>query len=506
MRLDNANHNRPKKASFGILPASRLATQTFNPIRDILENMELRPNPDKKMISLSVGDPTVFGNLKPDSAVVEAVREALDSGDHNGYVSSVGSAEARKAVAEHVATTSSPLSEDDVVICSGCSCALDLAISAVADTGDDILIPRPGFSLYSTLAVGLGIRVREYDLVPELGWEADLDHMESLIGPRTRAIIVNNPSNPCGSVYAEEHLRAILAVAEKHALPIIADEIYDYFAFPGHTFVPIASLTDVVPVLAAGGLTKRFLVPGWRLGWITIHDRHGALAAVRAGLKRLSQRIIGANTLVQGALPLILRETPASFFKETIDVVHRNAKLAYERLKAIPGLIPVMPQGAMYMMIKVDRDYLPSFRDDREVVEALVREQSVFCLPGACFNIGDYVRIVLTIPEHFMEEACERIEEFCLKHAHETLAERMLLDARAMSFEDEWAEEMIAKEARRKNSSSSSLSGDRTSPPRTLGALVQRTALAASAAAVLGGKKRMRPPPLLRRETVTRLV
>jgi len=215
-----------------------------------------------------------------------------------------------------VATTSSPLTEEDVVICSGCSCALDLAISAMADPGDNILIPRPGFPLYSTLAVGLGISVREYDLVPELGWQVDLDHMESLIGPRTRAIVVNNPSNPCGSVYSKAHLRAILGVAERHKVPIIADEIYDYFSFAGSTkFVPIASLTDMVPVLAAGGLTKRYLVPGWRLGWITIHDRHGALAEVRQGLKRLSQRIIGANTLVQGALPIILRETPASFFQ-----------------------------------------------------------------------------------------------------------------------------------------------------------------------------------------------
>ncbi len=225
-------------------------------------------------------------------------------------------------------------------------------------------IPRPGFSLYKTLAVGLGIEVREYDLIPESDWEADTEHMESLADENTRAVVVNNPSNPCGSVYSREHLRDILKVAERHRLPIIADEIYDHFVFrPGRRFVPIASLTETVPVLCCGGLTKRFLVPGWRLGWITIHDRNGILGRqVRSGLKALSQRIIGANTLVQGALPMILKETPQHFFDATVAVVRSNAELAFERLRAVPGLRPVMPAGAMYMMVGVDRDYLPSFK------------------------------------------------------------------------------------------------------------------------------------------------
>merc|ERR1719206_540547 len=231
------------------------------------------PNPEKKMISLSIGDPTVFGNLLPAKEVVDAVHAALDSQKCNGYGPSTGSVEARAAVAEHVSVPGGEVTSDDVILCSGCSCALDIAISTLADDGQNILVPRPGFPLYTTLSAGLGIQTREYDLLPDQDWMVDLLHMESLIDHNTAAIIVNSPSNPCGSVFSPAHLRQILDIAERHKVPIIADEIYDNFVFPGETYVPIASLTTTVPVLSCGGLTKRFLVPGWRMGWIVIYDR-----------------------------------------------------------------------------------------------------------------------------------------------------------------------------------------------------------------------------------------
>ena len=150
-----------------------------------------------------------------------------------------------------------------------------MSISALANPGDNILVPRPGFPLYKTLANGLGINTKEYNLLPLKGWECDLEHMEAMIDENTKAILVNNPSNPCGSVFSQDHLLQILALADKYKVPIIADEIYEHFVFSGagKKYVPMASLTTTVPVLSCGGLTKRYLVPGWRLGWITIHDR-----------------------------------------------------------------------------------------------------------------------------------------------------------------------------------------------------------------------------------------
>lgn len=219
----------------------------------------------------------------------------------------------------------------------------------------------------------------------------------------------------------EAHLTEILKIAEEYCLPIIADEIYEHFVFNGSEkpYTPIAKLSKNVPVLSCGGLTKRYLVPGWRLGWITIHERNGIFqeSGIRKGLHSLSQRIIGANTIVQGALPSILKETPASFFNETLDQIEANAKLAFEKLSQVPGLRPVMPSGAMYMMVGIDRaGFSKKFNNDLEIVEAMVTEQSVFCLPGKCFNIPNFFRIVLTVPQKFMTEACDRIAEFCEEH------------------------------------------------------------------------------------------
>jgi tyrosine aminotransferase len=335
-----------------------------------------------------------------------------------GYAPSTGYLEARKAVAEHIGDGIGP---EDVILCSGCSCSLDLCISAVANPGQNILVPLPGFPLYTTLANGLGIKTKEYNLIPENDWQVDLDHMESMIDENTVAILVNNPSNPCGSVFDEAHLTEILKIAEEHCLPIIADEIYEHFVFNGSEkpYTPIAKLSKNVPVLSCGGLTKRYLVPGWRLGWITLHDRNGIFqeSGIRKGLHSLSQRIIGANTIVQGALPSILKDTPASFFNETLDIIEANAKLSFEKLSQIPGLRPVMPSGAMYMMVGIDgAGFSKDFSNDLEIVEAMVTEQSVFCLPGKCFNIPNFFRIVLTVPGKLMAEACDRIAEFCEKH------------------------------------------------------------------------------------------
>merc|ERR1719507_101357 len=382
-----------------------------------METMEFTPNPEKKMISLALGDPTVYKNLNPAPEVVEAVRDSLIGGLRNGYGPSTGFVDARQAVADYVSVPGGQVTADDVILCSGCSCALDIAISTMADEGKNILVPRPGFPLYTTLSAGLGIETREYNLLPNQDWEVDLGHMESLIDKNTAAIIINSPSNPCGSVFSIKHLKDILAIAEKHKVPIIADEIYENFVFPGETYVPIASLTTTVPVLSCSGLTKRFLVPGWRIGWIIIYDKNHVFdQEIRRGLMCMSQRIIGSNTFIQGALPTILKNTPPSFFENTIKTVKKNADLAFRKLRKNPGLIPIMPRGAMYMMVKMDMERFPQFTSDLDFIEKLVSEESVYCLPGKCFNYPGYMRLVLTLPANLLEEALDRINEFCSRN------------------------------------------------------------------------------------------
>jgi tyrosine aminotransferase len=194
-----------------VVPASDVSKRTKNPIRAIVDNLKVQPNPDKSYISLALGDPTVFGNFKIDPICNESVANALHSYKANGYPPSMGYQFARESIAKKYSVPgSAPLTIQDVIIASGCSDALNLAIGVLCNEGQNILLPAPGFSLYETLATSKGVVPKFYRLLPEKNWEIDLDHLESLVDDKTACILVNNPSNPCGSNYSKEHLLKIL--------------------------------------------------------------------------------------------------------------------------------------------------------------------------------------------------------------------------------------------------------------------------------------------------------
>ncbi|KAJ3302142.1 hypothetical protein HDV03_005378 [Kappamyces sp. JEL0829] len=401
---------------YKVIPASIVSQRTRNPIRQIVDNLKVHPNPDKEFISLALGDPTTFGNLKIDQTCVEAVAAALHSYKANGYGPSIGLVAAREAIASHYNHADAPLTAKDVFITSGCSDAINIAIGALCNEGQNILLPMPGFSLYETLASSKGIECKFYRLLPEMQWEIDLAHLESLVDENTAAILVNNPSNPCGSNYSREHLESILKVAEKHGIPVISDEIYADMVFHDQVFYPMATVSNKVPILTCGGLAKRYLVPGWRVGWIFVHDPLNVMAQIRAGIVNLSQLIIGANSLVQAAIPQILA-TPAAFHQNTMRILEDNALLSIKLLSGIPGITVVAPQGAMYLMLQINIEEFKGIADDLDFVEKLAQEEAVLCLPGKCFRCpSPYVRIVFSSPIEKLDEAYQRIRSFCARH------------------------------------------------------------------------------------------
>eukprot|EP01113_Clastostelium_recurvatum_P021862 TRINITY_DN2595_c0_g2_i2.p1 TRINITY_DN2595_c0_g2~~TRINITY_DN2595_c0_g2_i2.p1 ORF type:complete len:466 (+),score=92.19 TRINITY_DN2595_c0_g2_i2:148-1398(+) len=403
------------------VPVSKSAQSTLNPIRRLTDTKTVT-NPAKEMISLSIGDPLAYGNLATHPYVIDCLKKNAEIPSKSGYAPSMGYETSRQAVAQYCNVESTSLTARDVILASGASGALELAMCVLLNPGDNILLPRPGFSLYNTIAGCKGFQVKYYDLCADKNWEANIEHMRSLVDNKTRAILVNNPSNPCGSVYSATHLQEILAVAEEFKVPIISDEIYADMTFKGHKFFPIASLTRTVPVLAIGGLAKRFLLPGWRLGWILVHD-HGseALAGVRAGLVALSQLILGPNSLVQSILPDILQNTPSSFFDETMHTLETHARFMHERIAKIPGLTPVEAQGAMYQMIGIQLDKFKEIHDDVDFMRKLLAEESVFVLPGQVFEYPAFFRVVLCAPLPKLQEACDRLAAFCARHASSAL-------------------------------------------------------------------------------------
>jgi tyrosine aminotransferase len=208
-----------------------------------------------------LGDPTAFGNLPPSQILTEAAAAAAYSNKYNGYVNACGVPSARAAIAKHYSTEDVEFTSDDVVIASGCSGALELALTALLDTGTNLLVPAPGFPLYEVIANSHGAGVKPYRLDPATGWECDLENMESQIDENTRGILINNPSNPCGSVFSEGHLEDIIRLAAKHKLPIVADEVYGGMTFGDVKYVPLstvsAKLGGIAPIISSSGLAKQ---------------------------------------------------------------------------------------------------------------------------------------------------------------------------------------------------------------------------------------------------------
>ena len=398
-----------------------------NPIRRIVDEMVGCANPNKALISLAQGDPTVFGHIAPPKGASEEVREAFERGTHNGYTASVGSTSARSAVATRYSLPDRPaLQIDDVFMTVGCSEALSHALAALAVEGANVLLPRPGFPLYETLCHRHGLAYKFYDLDDENGWEVKIDDVFRLRDEKTVAIVVNNPSNPCGAVYGEAHLRAICEACDTLRLPIIADEVYEDIAFePSRPFLSIASFSGRVPVMAVSALSKRWLAPGWRIGWLVLHDYEHILqtAGVHLAITNLCQVSLGPPTPIQAAIPGIFGANETEWLKSTLNVLRCSSTYCIDRCARVRGLsVPCEPQGAMYVLLKISVD---TFRnddgtyDDVRFAKQLLAEESVLVLPGECFHAPGYLRLVITAPHAEQQRAWDRIESFCERYSSE---------------------------------------------------------------------------------------
>lgn len=407
----------PTRPDEWAIRASVRSLRTINPIRNLVQGIDLEKNknPALDLIKLSVGDPTVYENLKVSQSVVDEYCDVIRSGKHNGYSQSMGNEAARTAVAARYTTPNAPVTPDDVILATGTSGALELAIGALANEGDNILLPQPGFPLFRTIAEGFGIECRYYGLKPNQKWEVDLSQIPNLVDGRTAALIVNNPSNPCGSVYSCSHVDEILSVASSLHLPVIADEVYADMTFEDNEFTSFGVRSKDVPVLCVGGMSKQFVVPGWRLGWVLVHDRNRLFERgnVRRGLRQLTTRMMTPNTPTQAVLPKLLKHgTEDAAFKAVMTDLETNAQFTVKALANAPGLRCIAPQGAMYVMIEVDCEML-GFEDDMHFTRALLEEQSVFVLPGQCFQAPNFIRIVFSAPQTILSEAFSRIRRFC---------------------------------------------------------------------------------------------
>ncbi|GJQ12422.1 hypothetical protein GpartN1_g4213.t1 [Galdieria partita] len=397
---------------------SKRALETINPIRQLVQGMAVKPNPDKKLIPLSIGDPTAFGNLRIPREAMKVLSKVLAEDSAHGYSNSLGNDVARSSIANKYSSKHHSITKDDIILTCGTSGALEMIFNALCNPGDNVLIPRPGFPLFKTLLDNLGVEVRYYDLDPHQQWQIRLEQLPKLVDSRTAALVVNNPSNPCGSVFSYSHMMAILEIAQRLCIPIVADEVYSDMTFSGSQFFSFGSLSEYVPILSVGSVSKMFVAPGWRLGWIIIHDRQRLLETgnVIQGLRQLSMRMLVPSSPFQMVLPTLFSDSCKSDFVALVETLEDHAKFTVDSLSKIRGLsCTSAPQGSMYCMVHVDSQSM-GFQDDMEWATQLLAEESVLVLPGQCFQAPHFFRIVYCAPKAVLNEAFSRIRRFCENH------------------------------------------------------------------------------------------
>ncbi|MFS7980446.1 putative aminotransferase, class-I, pyridoxal-phosphate-binding, aminotransferase, class I/classII [Helianthus anomalus] len=377
----------------------------------------------KRLISLGMGDPTAYSCFTTNTVVQDSVVQTLESQKFNGYSPTVGLLQTRTAIAEYLSLNLPyKLLEDDVYITAGCTQAIEVAISILARPNANILVPKPGFPIYELCAAFRNVEIRRFDLLPDKGWEVNLEAVDALTDQNTVAIVIINPGNPCGNVYSYQHLKKIAETAKKHKILVIADEVYGHLAFGDNPFVPMGVFGSMVPVLTLGSLSKRWLVPGWRLGWFVTTDPNGIFKNAKTveRIKKYFDICGGPATFIQAAVPRILKDTKKAFFTSTLRTLKQTCDICFENINEIPCFTcPQKPQGAMAVMVKLNISLLKDISDDIDFCFKLAKEESVILLPGVTVGLKNWVRITFAAEPSSLEEAVDRIKCFYQRHSHQ---------------------------------------------------------------------------------------
>jgi aspartate/methionine/tyrosine aminotransferase len=364
---------------------------------------------------LNIGDPVAFGFQTP-AHIVDAATRAMRDG-HNGYLPSAGIPEAREAVAADYGRRGVQVSPDRVLITTGTSEGIELALNALVNEGDEVLVPSPTYPLYTAILAKIGAQPRYYRTDPARDWMPDLEHLRTLVTARTRVLVVIDPNNPTGAIYPPAVRRALIEFAARHDLPIVADEVYGDLGYDGP--VPLLStLAPDAPIISFSSLSKAYLAPGWRAGWL-----------VASATPRLDDALAAMKKLADGRLcspgPMQYAVTAAMTGDRSHQVAFREAlrqraQVTTDMLNAIPGMRCVAPRGAFYAMPQVS---LPPGRTDEDYVLALLRATGILVVYGSGFGVAPdqgFFRIVFLADPRELASIYQDIGAFTddyLRHA-----------------------------------------------------------------------------------------
>jgi alanine-synthesizing transaminase len=394
------------KAVAEVMAASRMMNVRYA-IRDLTVVAEEVAREGHQILYLNIGDPCKYDFHTPPH-MIEAVLKAMVDG-HNGYAHSLGLPEAVEAI-RHEAERNGFRDIQSIFIGYGSGEVIDSCLTALLNPGDNVLTPSPEYPLYGAILAKLDCPVNAYELDEDNGWQPDVEDIARKINSRTRAILLITPNNPTGAVYSRRTLEKILELAREHGLMIFADEIYDKLIYdPKEKHVSIATLATDVPVVTFNGLSKAYLVPGWRIGWAIATGPHAVLHPYLEAVHRLLRARLSAPHPFQYAIKPAL-EGPQDHLDVMLRKLKRRADLTVQWAGRTPHVKLVAPKGAFYAYPTLK---IPD--DDLVFVTDLLKQKYVLVVHGSGFGEKPgtrHIRIVFLPPEPVLNSAYDAMTEF----------------------------------------------------------------------------------------------
>lgn len=343
-----------------------------------------------RVLRLNIGNPAAFGFAAPAAVVDEMVRRLPTA---HGYSDSRGIRSAREALlARYTERGFGDLDVDDIYLGNGVSELAGMAIQALVDTGDQVLIPSPDYPLWTAVTRLAGGTAVHYRCDESNGWQPDLDDIAARVTDRTRAIVVINPNNPTGAVYSRELLEGIADLARRHHLMVLCDEVYDRIVYDGAVHHHLAALAPDVLCLTMSGLSKSHRVAGFRAGWLVVSGPRQHARDYLEGLTMLAGMRLCPNSPAQFVIEAALADTSLDALVAPGGRLYEQRDAAWRALNAIPGVSCVKPAAALYAFPRLDPDVHAIHDDERFVLDLLLQEK-IHIVQGTGFNWPD--------PDHF---------------------------------------------------------------------------------------------------------
>jgi Aspartate/tyrosine/aromatic aminotransferase len=398
-----------------VLKSTKLANVCYDIRGPVLARARQMEEEGHRIIKLNIGNPAPFGFEAPEEIVVDVIHNLREA---SGYSDSKGLFAARKAIMHYCQEKKiAGVGIDDIYIGNGVSELIVMAMQALLNNGDEVLVPAPDYPLW-TAAVSLsGGTPRHYLCDEGAGWLPDLADIRGKIGPSTRAIVLINPNNPTGALYPDDLLREIIGIARQHQLIVFADEIYDKVLYDGATHTSIAALADDVLFVTFNGLSKNYRACGYRAGWMVVSGEKRHARDYIEGLDMLASMRLCSNVPGQYAI-----QTALGGHQSIVELVApegrltRQRDLAWELLTQIPGVSCYKPKAALYLFPRLDPKLYP-IADDQQFILELLLEEKVLLVQGSGFNwpTPDHFRVVFLPNVDDLREAIGRIARF-LEH------------------------------------------------------------------------------------------